>query len=97
MWILALCPNVADAYWRLAMNLKGALPDRDIQAMQRLVEHKYVSHSLRAGLHFALGRVFDARGLYARAAEHFEAANGLQSGSLGREKPVIRPRPSTLA
>ncbi len=77
--ILALRPNVADAYWRLAMNLMGALPDRDIQAMQRLVEHKYVSHSLRAALHFALGRVFDARGLYARAAEHFEAANGLQA------------------
>ena len=46
---------------------------------EMLLEHKYVSHSLKAGLNFALGAVFDARGLYAQAAEHFEAANSLQS------------------
>jgi Sulfotransferase family len=34
---------------------------------------------LRAGLGFALGAVFDARGLYAQAAEQFEAANALKS------------------
>ena len=53
--VLALRPNVADAYWRLASNLKGTLPDRDIEAMQGLLKHKYVSHSLKAGLHFAPG------------------------------------------
>jgi tetratricopeptide (TPR) repeat protein len=77
--ILALHPNVTDVYVRLATNLKGALPDRDIQAMQRLAEHRYVSHSVRAALHFSLGGVFDGRGFYARAAEHFDAANGLQA------------------
>jgi tetratricopeptide (TPR) repeat protein len=91
--ILALRPNLADAYWRLAMNLKGALPDHDIQAMQGLLEHKYVSHSLKAGLHFALGAVFDARGLYAQAAEHFEAANGLQRALLASKGQSFDPAP----
>ncbi len=76
---LAICPSLAEAYWRLAMNLKGALPDADIQAMQRLRDHKYVPHGLRAGLGFALGAVFDARGLYVQAAEQFEAANALKA------------------
>ncbi len=89
--LLALRPNVADAYWRLAMNLKGALPDCDIEAMQGLLEHKYVSHSLRAGLHFALGAVFDARGLYAQAAEHFDAANGLQTALLAAKGQSFDP------
>ncbi len=76
---LAICPNLAEAYWRLAMNLKGALPDADIQAMQRLRDHKYVAHGLRAGLGFALGAVFDARGLYGQAAEQFSSANALKA------------------
>ena len=76
---LAICPNLAEAYWRLAMNLKGALPDADIQAMQRLRDHKYVPHGLRAGLGFALGAVFDARGLYEQAAEQFKVANALKA------------------
>ncbi len=76
---LERCPNLAEAYWRLAMNLKGALPDRDIQAIERLRDHKYVSHGLRAGLGFALGAVFDARGLYTRAVEQFEVANALKA------------------
>ncbi len=45
--ILDLRPNVADAYSRLARNLKGDLPDRDIRAIQGLLEHRYVSDSLR--------------------------------------------------
>jgi tetratricopeptide (TPR) repeat protein len=76
---LATCPNLAEAYWRLAMNLKGALPDADIPVMQRLRDHNYVPHGLRAGLGFALGAVFDARGLYAQAAEQFEGANALKA------------------
>jgi tetratricopeptide (TPR) repeat protein len=80
--ILAVRPNEADAYWRLATILRGGLPDADIDAMRRLVSHEYVSHSLKAGLHFALGAVFDARGLYAQAAEHFASANDLQAGVL---------------
>jgi tetratricopeptide (TPR) repeat protein len=76
---LTRCPNLAEAYWRLAMNLKAALPDSDIRAIERLRDHKYVSHGLRAGLGFALGAVFDARGLYDQAAEHFAAANAVKA------------------
>ena len=88
---LALHPNLAEAYWRLAMNLKGALPDSDVHAMQRLREHKYVPHSLRAGLNFALGAVFDSRGLYVQAAEHFEAANALEAAVRAAKNQSFNP------
>ena len=89
--VLAIRPKVADAYWRLAMNLKGALPDCDIEAMQGLLEHKYVSHSLRAGLHFALGAVFNGASSHA-GRRALRCRQRFADGPLGRERPVIRPR-----
>jgi tetratricopeptide (TPR) repeat protein len=76
---LAMRPNLAEAYWRLATNLKGALPAADIDAMKGLVDHKYLSHGLRAALHFGLGTVYDAQRAYSEAAAHLNAANALQA------------------
>jgi len=76
---LAVRPKLADAYWRLALNLKGRLPEDDVHAIEGLLNHKYVSPVVRAGLHFGLGAVLDARGLHARAATCFDIANQLQS------------------
>jgi tetratricopeptide (TPR) repeat protein len=89
--VLALRPNAVDAYWRRADNLKGALPDDDIEAMRRLLAHRHVSHSLKAGLHFALGAVFDARGRYSEAAQHFDSANGLQEAVLAAKGQSFDP------
>ena len=72
------------------MNLKGALPDSDIDAIERLSQHKYVPDGLRAGLGFAPGRSSMVRGLYAQAAEQFAAANA-QGGREGCERSVLRP------
>jgi len=76
---LAVLPKLADAYWRLALNLKGRLPEAEVQAIEGLLDHKYLSPVVRAGLHFGLGAVLDARGLHARAAACFDIANRLQS------------------
>jgi tetratricopeptide (TPR) repeat protein len=75
---LAVLPKLADAYWRLALNLKGRLPDAHVQAIEGLLNHKYLAPAVRAGLHFGLGAVLDARGLYPRAAACFDIANTLQ-------------------
>jgi tetratricopeptide (TPR) repeat protein len=76
---LAVRPKLADAYWRLALNLKGRLPDADVRTIEGLLNHRYLSPVVRAGIHFGLGAVLDARGLYERAAACFETANKLQT------------------
>jgi tetratricopeptide (TPR) repeat protein len=75
---LAVRPKLTEAYWRLALNLKGRLPESDVQAIEGLLDYKYLSPGVRAGLHFGLGAVMDARGLHARAALCFDIANKLQ-------------------
>jgi tetratricopeptide (TPR) repeat protein len=76
---LALRPNLSEAYWRLAMNHKAELPDADIEAMERLLGQKHLSHGLLAALHFGLATVYDARGRFREAAAHMDAANALQA------------------
>jgi tetratricopeptide (TPR) repeat protein len=72
-------PRNADAYWRLAITLKGRLADAEVQAMQRLLEENKLPDRARALLHFGLAGVFDARGWYEQAAAHLENANALQA------------------
>jgi tetratricopeptide (TPR) repeat protein len=78
---LAIRPGLPDAYWRLASNLKGDLPEADDQAIEGLIEDKSLNDGERAFLHFGLAFVFDARGLYSRAAALLEKANALQSSA----------------
>jgi tetratricopeptide (TPR) repeat protein len=75
---LARRSSPAEAYWRLATNLKAALPDSDIAAMEALVLYPKLADELRAALRFGLGVVYDARRRYADAAAQFDAANALQ-------------------
>ena len=75
---LAIRPGLPDAYWRLASNLKGDLPDADVQAIEGLLEDRSLTDGERALLHFGLAFVFDAQGLYSRAAARLEKANALQ-------------------
>jgi tetratricopeptide (TPR) repeat protein len=75
---LALQPTLVEAYWRLAIALKGRLPDVEFQAMERLLGRPALPQRDRALLHFGLGTVCDARGAYEQAAAHLEAGNALQ-------------------
>jgi tetratricopeptide (TPR) repeat protein len=75
---LALNPRLTEAYVRLAVNLRGDLPEAEIQAIERLIDQPALSKGRRASLHYALAQVHDARRLCARAAAHLESANALQ-------------------
>ncbi len=78
---LVVRPDLAEAYWRLATNRLGTLPDADVQAMERLLLKQTLSNDDRAMLHFALASVMDRRGLYSQAAVQHAAANLHQSAS----------------
>jgi tetratricopeptide (TPR) repeat protein len=75
---LAIRPNLAEAYHRLAANLKGRMPEDEVQAIRRLIDHKSLPAAPRALLRFGLAAVYDARGLYEDAAKLLEEANRLQ-------------------
>jgi tetratricopeptide (TPR) repeat protein len=78
---LTLSPGQAEAYWRLATNLLGQLPDEEIRAMERLVGIDSLSNDDRASLHFGLAAVFDRVGRYARAAAELASANSHQAAA----------------
>ena len=75
---LEVSPGLPDAFWRLASNLKGNLPDADARIMESLLATRSLADGERALLHFGLALRFDARGLYSQAAAHLEAANARQ-------------------
>jgi hypothetical protein len=76
---LALAPNLAEAHWRLAITLKGRLPDAEVRAIERLIDEKSVNDGALAFLQFGLAAVLDDRGLYSRAASHLASAHELFS------------------
>ena len=79
---LALSPKLAEAHWRLAITLRGRLPDAEVQAIECLVDDPSVPAGAVAFLRFGLAAVLDERGLYSQAAAHLETANALQSNVL---------------
>ena len=91
---LASNPGFTEAYWRLAINQKGRLPDADIQAIERLIDHPALSDGRRASLHFGLAHIHDARGLFSRTARHLESANVLQRAAKAAQRPGARCRPT---
>jgi tetratricopeptide (TPR) repeat protein len=82
---LACSPGLVDAYFRLAANLKGELPEADVQAIERLLELPSLTDQKRALLHFGLALVTDAKGRYPAAAAHVETANAHQASANAAE------------
>ncbi len=78
---LARRPNLAEAYVRLAYNLRRRLPAADLQAMEAILEQKYLPDDSRSQLLFALADVLDERGDYAGAAARLKPANALQASA----------------
>ena len=68
----------AAAHAELANLLRAALPAEDLAAQQQLRLDSGLPPQQRAALGFGLAAVFDARGAYAQAAEHSNAANALR-------------------
>ena len=82
---LAVRADLSEAYWQLATNLRGRLPDTEVAAIERLLGDPSLANDDRAFLHFALAMVLDQRSLYSQAAAHYDAANLQQSaGKLSR-------------
>jgi tetratricopeptide (TPR) repeat protein len=78
---LDLRPRWADAYCVLANQLRGRLPDADIEAMRGLLDQNDPDDRRRAHLQFALASVLDARGLHSQAAALLEDANARQAAA----------------
>jgi len=76
---IALGSELAEGYWRLAINLRDRLPEDELGLMRALVEGKGLSDTQRALLNFGLAAVLDAQGHYSQAAVHLESANALQA------------------
>ena len=69
---LSISPNMAEAYWRLAVNLKGRLDDELAQGLERLIKEPDLAAEARAHLHFSLATVRDHQGRFAEAAALFD-------------------------
>jgi tetratricopeptide (TPR) repeat protein len=70
-------PRQAGACARLAVMLRGRLPDEDLAALRRLLADLTLTDAKKAPLHFGLAEVLDARQEYAEAAEQLRRANAL--------------------
>ena len=82
---LAVRPDISEAYWLVASNLHGRLPEAEVVAIEPLLGDPSLANEDRALLHFALATVLDERSLYVQAAAHHDAANLQQSaGKLSR-------------
>jgi tetratricopeptide (TPR) repeat protein len=74
---LRLQASFAMPHARLAMLLRGKLPDSDCAALEARLADPDLGQGPRARLLFALAHVLDARQDYAAAAEHLRRANSL--------------------
>ena len=92
---LGFRPRSADAYCELANQLRGRLPDADIQAMWGLLDRKDPDDRRRARLQFALASVLDARGLHSQAAVLLKDANARQAAAWAARGQGYHPEEHT--
>jgi len=78
---IAARPRQAEAYWRLATALKGALEDAELQAMLALSKDEFLSGDEHALLGFGLAAVLERRGDFEQAAQHLAVANAHHSAA----------------
>ena len=76
---LAIRPDDAEAYWRLAVNLNGRLSESEERSIVRLIEEPYLPRDSLAVLHFSLATARDRGGMYAEAAALFDRGHAIQS------------------
>ncbi len=74
---LAHDPHYTGGYAQLATLLRGKLPEADLDVMRQLLASPNVTSGQRAGLHYGLAQVLDARGDYEQAADQLRQANAL--------------------
>ncbi len=75
-------PDRAGARAHLATLLRGRLPAEDLAALEQTLDDPNLGDRGLALVHFGLGHVLDARGQFARAAEHARLANAHRVAAL---------------
>ncbi len=85
------CPFSAEAFFVIAMNLRGRLPDHELDAMIQALGRKNLGDADAASLAFGAGTVLDARGRFEEAAHLFEIGNARQSNQLVRLGRAFEP------
>ena len=68
----------APALNHLATTLRGAMPEEDVGAMEKLLAKSWLPGNRRGALHAGLAHVYDGRKDPGRAADHAARANALQ-------------------
>jgi tetratricopeptide (TPR) repeat protein len=71
--------------------LRGRAPDGDLAELRRLLDDPELPDTMRAELHFAAALAEDARGNYARSADHLREANAIKVAEDLRAGRVYRP------
>lgn len=75
---LRVDPGHVPARARLAMRLKGRLPEADRALLEGALTGRFLSDADRAVVHFALAAVYDAQGSHAQAADQSRRANAMR-------------------
>ncbi len=89
---IALDPaQSAEAYWRLATNLKGQVSDDELRAMEELASAARLENDSRALLSFALAAVMEKRGRFDRAAARLIEAHAFHSAAKAARSLVYDP------
>ena len=91
-------PAFALPHARLAVLLRGKLPDADLAAMEQRLADPKLEDGPRARLLFGLAHVLDARGQWQRAAECLRQANSLTLKLAAvRSASILRPGTRVLS
>jgi tetratricopeptide (TPR) repeat protein len=86
---LAVDPSYTRAYWGLE-NLKTfRFDDSDVKAMEAQLGNAALSQEDRTQLHFALGRAYSDRKLYANSFEHYAKGNAVHRLRLSHDSDVL--------
>ncbi|NER03046.1 MAG: tetratricopeptide repeat protein [Okeania sp. SIO3C4] len=76
---LTVNPNCIPALVNLAQNLRGKLPEVDVQKMEQLLGAKWARERAKTSIHFGLAHYYDGCKNYGKAATHAIAANKLHT------------------
>ncbi len=88
---IACDPVCAEGYYRLALKLRHELPDPEVDAMLELIKRPSLTPGKQFKLHYGLAAVYEGRGDYTEAWDHYQQANRLQKQVHARMGRRYRP------
>ena len=93
---ISLEPRYGEAWWSLA-NLKTLVfGDEDVAAMTAAITRTDLREGDALHLHFALGKAFEDRGLFAESFEHYRHGNALRHAQIGYNPDHVSRKVSNI-